>query len=453
MRRKIWNVKEITRHARQLAEKHKLFVYLVQIFLNRGICEDEFERFLNPTADTLHCPSLLPDIEKAANRIKKATATGEKILICGDYDVDGLTSLAIFYEYIRVYPDMYSFYIPHRTKEGYGLNKQVLEKAKSENRTLIVAFDCGTNSLAEIELAKEYGIDVIVVDHHLPKEGLNCPFAFVNPKRKDSQYPFYDLSSAALSFKLLQALKGKNCWQVLDLVALSVVCDVVPLKGENRALLQEGIKYLRRTARPAIKALCRVARLKQENIDTFHIGFILGPRINASGRVAHAQEALELFLSEDEEKAYALAVRFDEYNRRRRDIEARILKEAESLLETEVFDDHAIVVSGKNWHPGVLGIVASRLVDRYYRPSFVISFDDKVGKGSARSIHSVHLMEVLDKCAASVCSYGGHSRAAGIEIYRQDLDSFKDKVNSFLRDNLNPDDLIPVLDIDAKISF
>ncbi|MFH1503899.1 MAG: single-stranded-DNA-specific exonuclease RecJ, partial [Candidatus Omnitrophota bacterium] len=392
MRRKIWNVREITPLAYQLAQKHKLSPQLVHIFLNRNVKEDAFSRFLNPTIDDLHSPNLLPDIEKAANRIKTAAASGEKILICGDYDVDGVTSLAIFYEYIKDYPGIYSFYIPHRAKDGYGLNKEVIEKAKAQGRTLIIAFDCGTNSLEEVTLARQYGIDVVVVDHHLSKKELNCPFAFVNPKREDSQYPFYDLSAGALSFKLLQVLKGDSALEVLDLVALSTVCDVVPIKGENRVLLGEGLKVLRKTKRLAIVALCKVVKLKQENIDTFHIGFIIGPRINAAGRVAHANEALELFLTKDKEKIDELVQRFGEYNRKRKEIETKILKEADQMLGGDAFDGHAVVVSGQNWHPGVLGIVASRLKEKYYRPAFVISFDDNVGKGSARSIHSVHLM-------------------------------------------------------------
>lgn len=454
MRRKIWNIKEVTSQACQLAEKYKFSVYLTQILLNRNICEGDFDRFINPAlAQHHHPPALLPDIEKAADRIKQAVRQQERILVCGDYDVDGVTSLAIFYEYIKDYPGTYSFYIPHRVKEGYGLNKEVIEKAKLEGRTLIIAFDCGTNSLEEITLAQENGIDVIVVDHHLPRKELNRPFAFINPKQQDSRYPFCDLSSAALSFKLLQVLKGAGCWENLDLVALSIVCDVVPLKGENRLFLGEGIKALQRTSRPAIKMLCEAARLRQDNIDTFHIGFILGPRINACGRIAHAKEALALFLSEDENEIRALARKFCEYNRMRRDIEGRILKEADAMLGGDLFDGHAIVVCGKDWHPGVLGIVASRLADKYYRPSFVISFDDEIGRGSGRSIHSVHLIEALDKCSTLLCSYGGHSRAAGIEIAREDVESFRDKINSFLREKLSPCDLIPVLNIDVKISF
>ncbi|MDP2922340.1 MAG: single-stranded-DNA-specific exonuclease RecJ [Candidatus Omnitrophota bacterium] len=453
MKRKLWKIKELTPQAQELGKRYNISTYLAQILLNRGIEEASFKSFLNHDLSSLYSSYLLPDIERAVKRIKLAVSRKERILVVGDYDVDGITSLAIFYEFIKEFSDTFSFYIPHRVKEGYGLNTEAIEKAKKENRSLIIAFDCGTNSFEEINLAKNYGIDIVVIDHHHPKDNLNNPFAFINPKRKDSAYPFSDLSSAALSFKLLQALKEDMCFEVLDLVALSLVCDVVPLKGENRVLLKEGLRQLRKTTRPAIKALCKISKIKQENIDNFHIGYILGPRINASGRVASAKDALEIFLTEDKEKILDIASKLHEYNQMRKGIETDILKEAEERLSFNVVNDYAIVVSGDGWHSGVLGIVAARLVDKYYRPSFVISFDQNLGKGSGRSIHSVHLMEVLDKCAGPLCSYGGHRKAAGIEIAREDLDGFKERLNTYIKENIKSTDLVPVLDIDLKMSF
>jgi single-stranded-DNA-specific exonuclease len=240
---------------------------------------------------------------------------------------------------------------------------------------------------------------------------------------------------------------------MLDLVALSLVCDVVPLKGENRILLKEGLSRLRKTKRPAIEAICKTSRLKKENINTHHIGYILGPRINASGRVACARDSLEIFISNDKEKIFDTATKLEEYNLQRRDIEANILKEAQAQLDNNLTDDYAVVVAGDNWHSGVLGIVASRLVEKYYRPSFVISFDDEIGRGSARSIHSVHLMEVLENCAGSLQAYGGHQKAAGIEIFKAGLEDFRQAVNSFIKQNTRPQDLVPVLDIDLRLDF
>lgn len=453
MNRKIWKIKELTHQSRELAKKYNISSYLAQILLNRGIGEADFNSFFNQDLLSLYPPQLLPDMQKAVERIERAVNSKEKILIVGDYDVDGITSLAIFYEFIKDFPDTFSFYIPHRVKEGYGLNSEAIKQAKQESRSLIVAFDCGTNSFEEINLAQSFGIDIIVVDHHHPQESLNNPFAFINPKRKDSAYPFPDLSSAALSFKLLQALKGDMCFEVLDLVALSLVCDVAPLKGENRVLVREGLKRLRNTERLGIKALCQVSKIKQENIAGFHIGYILGPRLNASGRVASAKEALEMFLSPDKDKVFNIAAKLHEYNLMRKGIESQILKEAEGQIDCDLANDYAIVVSSDGWHSGVLGIVASRLADKYYRPAFVISFDENVGRGSARSIHSVHLMEVLGACAGPFCSYGGHKKAAGIEIFRHDLEGFKKRLNKHIGENIEPMDLVPILEIDLAIAF
>ncbi|MDD4954729.1 MAG: single-stranded-DNA-specific exonuclease RecJ [Candidatus Omnitrophica bacterium] len=453
MKRRIWKIKELNHKARSLSEEYNISIYLSQILLNRNITTAQINSFLNDSFKSLHSPLLLPDIEKAVLRVKKAIERKEKILVVGDYDVDGVTSLAIFNEFAKEHNDLFSFYIPHRVNEGYGLNTDVIEKAKSEGRTLMIAFDCGTNSLKEVELAQSYGIDTIVVDHHHPNEELNNAYAFINPKRSLSSYPFKDLSAGALSFKFLQALTQKDCADALDLVALSVVCDVVPLKGENRILLKEGLKALKVSKRPAIEALCKIAKIKQENISAFHIGFILGPRINASGRVASAIDSLEMFLCKDSKKVASIAAKLQEYNLKRKAIEMDILKEAEEKIDQENSGEYAIVVSGDNWHSGVLGIVASRLADKYYRPSFVISFDETCGRGSARSIHSVHLIEALNECASSLSAYGGHKKAAGLEIFREGLDEFKQKINEYIKNNTKPADFIPVLDVDLKLKF
>ena len=453
MKRYLWKIKPSDPQAEILAQKYEIPVSLAQIFLNRGINECDILSFINPSLDDFHSSSLLPDINKGIDRLKTAIERKEKILLFGDYDVDGITSLAIFNEFAKDYPDIFSFYIPHRVKEGYGLNREAIIQAKEKKVTLLIAFDCGTNSCQEIKLAASFGIDTIVIDHHHLKEDYFKPFALINPKRKDSQYPFSELSAGALTFKFLQFLTGSLCREALDLVALSIVCDVVPLIQENRTLLKEGLRVIKESKRYSIKALCKISGIKQENIDVFHIGFILGPRINSSGRVAHPKDSLELFLVENQEKADKIALRLNEYNRLRRGIEAQILKEAESVIEDNFESKAAIVVSGEKWHVGVLGIVASRLADKYNRPSFVISFDEKVGKGSARSIQNIHLLELLDGCADSLLLYGGHKKAAGVLIAKEELGSFKEKINTFIKENLNPYDFIPAIDIDVLLSF
>ncbi|MCQ9206084.1 MAG: single-stranded-DNA-specific exonuclease RecJ [Omnitrophica bacterium] len=452
MKRRLWKIKELNQRAKILAKRHNIHFVLAQVLLNRQIEEEFFYSFLNPTLDFLHDPKLLPDIEKAKERIMKAVAKKEKIFVFGDYDVDGITSLAIFNEFAKNFPGSFSFYVPHRIEEGYGLSKKVITRAKEEGFGLIIAFDCGTNSVQEIDLARKLDIDIIIVDHHIPKGELTKPFAFINPKREDSAYPFSDLSSGALSFKFLQVLSGNNCLEVLDLVALSIVCDVVPLRGENRCLLKEGLRTIRKSRRVSIRALCEAAGIRQENIDTFHIGYIIGPRINASGRVAHPKYSLDLFLTQQEQKAKELALKLSEYNKLRRGIEAQILKEAETTITTEdALLNNAIIVSGNKWHAGVLGIVASRLANKYNRPSFVISFDGGVGRGSARSIENVHLINMLDECADSLITYGGHSKAAGVEVNKNELENFKEKINMSIKDNLSPQDFIPSFDIDAAL--
>jgi len=440
MKRKLWNIKELSPKAYELAKRFRILPALIQVLFNRQIKEEEFQSFLYPALINLHPANLLPDIEKAAQRIKTAAENKEKVLVVGDFDVDGITSLAIFHEYAKGFSDKFSFYIPHRVKEGYGLSKKCIEEAKEQGASLIIAFDCGTNAYEAISLASLSGIDVIVVDHHFCQDSKLKPFALVNPKRSDSSYPFCELSSAALSFKLLQILKKSSCAQMLDLVALSLICDVAPLRGENRILLREGLKLIKRSQRLAIKALC--------------VGYILGPRINASGRVAHAEDALDIFLSDDSTKVYELAAKLGKYNQLRKGIEAGILKEADASAQKSMLSkDGAIVVANDGWHPGVLGIVASRLADKYYRPAFVISLEDELGRGSGRSIHSVHLMDMLKECADCLCLYGGHQKAAGIHIKRDQIKAFKEKLNYFMKENIKTQDLVPLLEVDAVIDF
>jgi len=450
---KRWKIKVLTEKAKILSKELDLSPIVVQVLLNRNLLESELKEFLNPQDASLHSPFLLPDINVAVERIKKAILEKEKILIFGDYDVDGVTSLTIFNEYIKDTGADFSFYIPHRLNEGYGLNSRAIEDAALRGTSLIICFDCGTNSYQEIELAKKSKIDVIVVDHHKPKPGKNSPLAFINPKRADSNYPFKELSSGALSFKLVQALKNDDCFELLDLVSLSIVCDVVPLRGENRVLLHKGIQCLKSTKRPSINALCDASGVKQYNIDTFHLGFILGPRINAAGRVNSAKESLKMFMSQDYETAKNYAIKLGDYNRERRDIESKVLKEANISLEAEAENSHVLVVHNQGWHTGVLGIVASRLVDKHYKPVFVIGFDEALGRGSARSTESLNLMDVLKDCEDHLSAYGGHKKAAGIEIAYKDIEAFKKKINQVAKDMQSAQDLIPILNVDLELSF
>ncbi len=451
--RKRWAVKELTDEASILGKELNFNPIVVQLLLNREVAKGDFISFMNPQVSSLHSPLLLPDIKVAVERIKKALKKKEKIFLFGDYDVDGITSLTIFHEYIKNTGGIFSFYIPHRTKEGFGLNKNAVRTIKKEGGNVIIAFDCGTNSFDEIELARSLGIDVIVIDHHQPQDNFKGPLAFVNPKRKDCRYPFPYLSSAAVAFKVVQALKEDDCFDLLDLVALSIVCDVVSLRGENRILLKEGLKRLKNSDRFSINALCKTSGVKKHNLDIFHLGYILGPRINASGRVNTAKEALDMFLAKDAQSAETCARRLEGYNRLRREIESGVLKEADDLLSREGTQNPVSVVYKQGWHHGVLGIVASRLLDKYYRPTLVIGFDQDKGRGSARSVGNFNIVDALNQCGEYLCACGGHKKAAGIEILYKNVEGFKKKLNEVIAKTIDSKDLIPCLDIDLEIGF
>ena len=365
--------------------------------------------------------------------------------------MDGITSLVIFYEYLKNFTSSVFFYIPHRIEEGYGLNIEAIKRMKKEGTSLLICFDCGTDAYQEIEKAKSEGIDVIVVDHHTPKRRDFSPYAFINPKRADSSYSFKRLSSAALSFKLVWALEEKMPLYLLDLVALSVVCDVVPLKGENRILLKEGIKWLRSGHRETINILCRAAKINFHHLAPFHLGYILGPRINASGRVSSAREALNLFLVEDKKEKEKIAYQLEKYNQKRRAIEAQIIEEAESMVTDK--DDFVYVLYKDNWHPGVLGIVASKFTEKYWRPTFIIGVEGKLGRGSARSIPQVDLVEILKPCQEYLIEYGGHKKACGFKIYREHLEEFREKLNQITKEKLEGSYPYPFWEIDIKVRF
>lgn len=453
MKRNLWKVKNISGRGKQLAKKFNLNPILADIIASRGIKEEDLLSFLSLSLGCLYSPALLPDIAKAKKRIMQAVTNQEKVMVFGDYDVDGIVALAIFYEFAKKFPTIFSFYIPHRVKEGYGLSCEAVERAKQNNIDLIITFDCGINSNKEIEQAKSLGVDVVVVDHHLPQGALPQPVALINPKCDKSRYPFPDLTAGGLSFKLLQFLEEKDCYQVLDLVALSIVCDVAPLLGENRILLNHGVEVLKKTNRLAIKALCQAAKINQENISTFHIGYILGPRVNASGRIAHAKDSLQLFLTDNFEQASQIALKLNKYNRLRKSVEKKILQEAEEKIKDNLCGEHALVIGDSGWHQGVLGIVASRLKDKYCRPSFVVSLDQGIAKGSGRSTEGVHLIEMLHRCADSLTAYGGHKKAVGMELEEENLESFRKSINLAVQESASSKNFLPTLNIDIKLNL
>ena len=441
---------------------------------------EEVELFLRPRLRTLTDPFLLPNMQAAVARILGALDRREPIVVFGDYDVDGVTSLALLAEMLRAYGGAPELFLPLRVEEGYGLSRESIERCLDQHHPqLLIAVDCGTSSVAEIADLRRRGVDVIVLDHHQPplrssgftgEPALTSEFAgeprslpecvaIVNPKI-DPESPFHYLCSVGIVFKLCHALLKTrpvdfNLKSKLDLVALGTVADIVPLRGENRTLVQRGAIEIIRSMRPGLKRLIEVSGVRPP-ILTEDIGFRLGPRLNASGRLSNAQRSLQLLLTQDEAEAVSLADFLDKQNRERQEVEKQICLAAEEQIARE-FDprrDAAIVLSARGWHPGVLGIVASRVSRKYHRPAIVIGFEENgTGKGSGRSIEGLNLVEALNRCSGSLQKYGGHEMAAGLTIRERDIALFSEAFRCAARELLSDEDLQPCLRLDHELMF
>lgn len=427
----------------------------------RFSCSADVHAFLQPRLRTLSDPFLLPQMPAAITRILRAIDQRERIVLFGDYDVDGVTSLTLMDEMLRAYGVAAELFLPLRIEEGYGLSRESLERCWERHQPqLLVAVDCGTSSVAEIAELGRRGTEVIVLDHHEPKAALPDCLAVVNPKISDECDLRY-LCSAGVVFKVCHALLktrpivGFDLKAQLDLVALGTVADIVPLEGENRALVYHGLRQIERTARVGLRKLMEVAGVGAI-VCTEDIGFRLGPRLNAAGRLATAEKALRLLRTRDVEEASKLAELLDVQNRERQAVEKEIFAAAEEELAKD-FDsgrDAAIVVGRRDWHPGVLGIVASRLVRQYHRPAFVIGFDEKgMGKGSGRSIASLSLVQALGRCEKWLEKFGGHEMAAGLTIREENLVPFAEDFRRVARELLCDDDLQPCLHLDHELSL
>ncbi len=393
-------------------------------------------------------------MDNAVARINRAKEKKERVLVIGDYDVDGVTASVLLNNILTQMGIEVIHHIPHRMQDGYGMNETMGEFAKEQGASLIIAVDCGITAQREVDLINEQGIDVIILDHHEPDEQLPNAVAIINPKQKDCLYPFKHLASVGLVTKLTQALLGdKESEKILDLAAIGTIADVVPLRGENRIFVKSGLPKINTTTNKGLLALLDITKIKGKKISPFHIGFVLGPRINAAGRMDSAQTSLDLFLSNDHDEAYDLAKALDRHNTERQKIQAQIVDEAFEIVEQEVnFKDQKIIVLGKKgWHKGVLGIVASKLADKYYRPAIVISIEDGVGTPSARSIDGFHLHEALVNCAEYLENYGGHAGAAGLTIKEENIDPFRALINDIAQETLEVKKLLPTLRIDCEI--
>jgi single-stranded-DNA-specific exonuclease len=434
---------------------------IARLLLRKGfVSGDEVQAFLRPRLKSLSDPFLLPNMETAVARIIAALDRRERIVLFGDYDVDGVTSLALLAETLRAYGACPDLFLPLRIEEGYGLSRESVERCFEQHRPqLLIALDCGTSSVAEIVDLRHRGVDVIVVDHHEPKSALPECAAIVNPKI-DPTSAFHFLCTVGIVFKLCHALlKARpidfDLKSTLDLVALGTVADIVPLRGENRMFVQRGAIEIARTKRPGLKKLIEVSGVKPP-ILAEDIAYRLGPRLNAAGRLNTAEKSLRLLLTQNESEAKELAEMLDKQNRERQEVEKGIFAAAEEKIAQELVParDAAIVVWARGWHSGVLGIVASRIVHKYHRPAIVIGFEENgVGKGSGRSIDGLNLVQALTRCADKLEKYGGHEMAAGLTIQEKNVDLFAKQFRSVARELLSDDHLQPRLRLDHEITF
>ena len=438
---------------------------LVKMMCQRGVEISSMKRFLHPRLQDLQDPFLMPEMEEAVIRILTAVEKGENVCVYGDYDVDGITSVTLLTRVLRAYGISTRSFIPKRGPEGYGLNEAALKRCMKEGDTpdLLITVDCGTASIDEIELLKAQGVDVIVVDHHEPSlQGKPDCIAVVNPKCPTNEHaPSFDyLCAAGVVFKLAHALLKRqmiddfDLKEHLDLVALATVADIVPLVDENRLLVRHGLKFLANTKNEGLRALMDIAQVKGP-LTSADVGFRIGPRINAAGRMDRPEDALATLTTTDPEDAATMAHNLDTHNKARQGEELRIHKEAIAKLEAEHDpSDPVIVLGSRGWHPGVVGIVASRVMRRFHKPTFIIAIDSNgIGKGSGRSIGGVSLMDAINANQDSLEAGGGHAMAAGISVHEDNIDTFRQGFADFVTNNVSEDDRLPRLHLDAEIDF
>ncbi len=453
-----------------LSDRLKIPPLVARILVHRGLKDPEgARRYLSSSLRSdLPSPFLMAGMEQAAGRLVRALERKELICVWGDYDVDGTTGTAALVSFLREVGGEVIYYIPHRIDEGYGLNPEGLKRLSSQGVRLVVSVDCGISNYQEVELAHNMGIDVVIVDHHELPPNLPPAFAITNPHRPDCSFPDKGLSGAGLAFYLIIGLRAKlreagwfgasespDIRRYLDIVTLGTIADMVPLTGVNRVLARRGLTELGGSTRPGVVALKQVARLPPGEISAGQVGFQLGPRINAAGRMDAGLKVVEMLTTESQEVALRIAQELDEHNRERQAMESQVLEEALSQVDADPLlkERYSIVLGREGWHPGVLGIVASRIVERFHRPTVVIAFSQGVGKGSARSIRGFHMVEGLRRCADFLEKFGGHEYAGGLSIKQEKFPSFLTRFEEIARNSLAPEDLIPVLEIDAELEF
>ena len=482
VKKKEWHIKSSTNEhmseIKEISEKLGIKLLTAKLLYNRGYTTPQkAEKFIRNEDIMFHDPFLLADMDKAVDRIITALDNNEKIVIYGDYDVDGVTSVSILYLYLKEKGADVSFYIPSRTGEGYGINPSAIETLAQKETKLLITVDTGITAVEETEYAKSLGLDVLITDHHECQNELPKACAIVNPRRADCQYPFKELAGVGVVFKLLCSLEYTYCknnniekdWLKYicdtygDIVAIGTVADVMPLVDENRLIVSRGLKLIEVNKRPGIEALLELSgavstskfngQKKKRRITSTLISYVIAPRINAAGRISDATRAVDLFLCDTKAEAFDIAEELCETNRMRQAEENKIIEQAYEKIKTEhdFENDKVIVLAEDNWHNGAIGIVASRITEKYNLPSILISFDGNVSKGSGRSIKGLNLVEALGYCSDLLIKYGGHELAAGLSIDRENLPLFKQRINEYARTHLTPDNMVTQIDIDAEI--
>ena len=461
-----WNIRPQTeedlRTASMLAAELELSPAIGLLLVQRGVSTVETaKKFFRPNLNDLHDPFLMPDMYKAVERLNKALGDKERILVYGDYDVDGITAVSLVYKFLRPYSSTVDYYIPDRYDEGYGISYKGIDYAKANGFTLVIALDCGIKAIAKIEYARNQGIDFIICDHHMPDDELPNAVAVLDPKRIDSGYPYEHLSGCGVGFKLMQAFAQSNdipfsrLEHLLELAAVSIASDIVPITGENRILAYYGLRQLNSNPSMGLKGIINVCGLAGKEITISDIVFKIGPRINASGRMMNGTEAVELLLAKNMEIAKEKSENINQYNEDRRELDKRITDEANAIINEikNIEDQKGIVVYDPDWHKGVIGIVASRLSEKYYRPSVVLTRSSEVITGSARSIAGFDIYKVIEACRDLLENFGGHTYAAGLSLKEDKLEEFTRRFMQLVAEEIKPEQMTPQIEIDQVVDL
>ena len=461
-----WNYKPLAPEdlacAEELAEEMRLSLVVAQILVSRGIrTADEARGFFRPQLQELHDPFLMKDMDRAVERLNEAMGQRERIMVYGDYDVDGCTAVALVYRFITQFYSNVECYIPDRSEEGYGVSQKGVDYAESQGVKLVIVLDCGIKAIEEIQYAKDKGIDFIICDHHVPDEVLPPAVAVLNAKRADNTYPYLDLSGCGVGFKFMQAFAISNgipfssLIPLLDLCAISIASDIVPIMGENRILAYHGLRQLNNNPSVGVKAVVDICGLTGKEMTMSDIVFKIGPRINASGRVQNGKESVDLLVERDYKRACAMAETINRYNEERKELDKRMTEEASMVVGQmpRVDAQSAIVIYNADWHKGVIGIVASRLTEEFFRPAVVLTLDGDIVTGSARSVSGFDVYKAIQSCEDLLDNFGGHTYAAGLSMKVENVAEFTRRFEEYVNENIDPEQTRPNLDIHAIINF